>query len=87
MTSRTGIRSRARRAASRASSLAAALLLALLPSSGCAVVKPWDRDLLSRSDMAFDPDPLETKLEGHVYFSKEATPPGGSGGGGGCGCN
>ena len=54
---------------------------------GCKTVSPWDRDMLARRDMAFDPDPLEAALRGHVYFSKEATPPGGSGGGGGCGCN
>jgi hypothetical protein len=56
-------------------------------SSGCLAVKPWDRDMLSRQDMAFDADPLETSRRNHIYFSKEATPPGGSAGGGGCGCN
>lgn len=64
-----------------------AVLLLSAAGSGCAVVKPWDRDMLSRPDMAFDPDPLETARRDHVYFSKEATPPGGGGGGGGCGCN
>lgn len=61
--------------------------LLMAATSGCAVVKPWDRDMLARPDMAFDADPLETMRRGHVYFSKEATPPGGGGGGGGCGCN
>lgn len=65
--------------------LALALTLAL--GTGCTVVKPWDRDMLSRPDMAFDTDPIETLRRDHVYFSKEATPPGGGGGGGGCGCN
>lgn len=55
--------------------------------TGCTVVKPWDRDMLSRPDMAFDADPLETSRRNHIYYSKEATPPGGAGGGGGCGCN
>ena len=59
----------------------------LAVATGCNTVSPWDRDMLARPDMAFDPDPLEAALRGHVYFSKEATPPGGSGGGGGCGCN
>lgn len=71
-------------------SIALALLGAMflaLAGSGCAVVKPWDRDMLSRPDMAFDADPIETMRRNHVYFSKEATPPGGGGGGGGCGCN
>jgi hypothetical protein len=62
-------------------------VLATIASSGCTTVKPWDRDMLSRPDMAFDTDPLETSRRDHVYFSKEATPPGGGAGGGGCGCN
>jgi hypothetical protein len=66
--------------------LVAASLLATL-CSGCIVVRPWDRAMLSRPDMAFDADPIETARRDHVYFSKEATPPGGGGGGGGCGCN
>ena len=65
------------------------LLLASLlwTTSGCARVNPWERDLLARRDMAWEPDALEAKRESHVYFSKEASMPGGSGGGGGCGCN
>ena len=59
----------------------------LLLSSGCTVVKPWERDLLARRDMAWEPDGLEAARESHVYFSKEASMPGGTGGGGGCGCN
>lgn len=56
-------------------------------ATGCARVSPWERDLLARRDMAWEPDPLEAKRESHTYFSKEASMPGGSGGGGGCGCN
>jgi hypothetical protein len=68
--------------------LTVALLLFVVGlGSGCTVVKPWDRDMLSRPDMAFDTDRLESMRRDHVYFSKEATPPGGGGGGGGCGCN
>jgi hypothetical protein len=37
--------------------------------------------------MAWEPDALEAKRESHIYFSKEASMPGGSAGGGGCGCN
>lgn len=61
--------------------------LLVLASGGCAVVKPWERDLLAKRGMAFESDPLEAAREAHVYFSKEASMPGGSGGGGGCGCN
>jgi hypothetical protein len=37
--------------------------------------------------MAWDPDPLEAAHRGHVFYSKEASLPGGGAGGGGCGCN
>lgn len=59
----------------------------VLAASGCTVVKPWERDLLAKRGMAFESDSLEAAREAHVYFSKEASLPGGSGGGGGCGCN
>ncbi len=58
-----------------------------IASSGCVVVKPWERDLLARRDMAWEPDALEAAREAHIYLSKEASMPGGSAGGGGCGCN
>lgn len=67
--------------------LVISILAALLASTGCVRVKPWERDLLARRDMAFEPDGLEAAREAHIYFSKEASLPGGSGGGGGCGCN
>jgi hypothetical protein len=63
------------------------LLLVALAVSGCARVKPWERDQLARRDMGWEPDALEAAREGHIYFSKEASMPGGSAGGGGCGCN
>ena len=64
------------------------LLIAFaLAAGGCARVSPWERDLLARRDMAWEPDALEAKRESHIYYSKEASMPGGSGGGGGCGCN
>jgi hypothetical protein len=63
------------------------LLLCLLCGSACAMVKPWERDLLSRPDMAWDPDTLEATQRSHIHFSKEASIGGGDAGGGGCGCN
>ncbi len=63
------------------------LLAAALLASGCTQVKPWERDILARPDMAWDPDPAEATRRGHVYFSKEASLIGGGAGGGGCGCN
>jgi len=69
--------------------LTASLLLALSLSSlsGCAAVKPWERDVLARPDMAWEPDALEAKRAAHIRYSKEASLPGGGAGGGGCGCN
>jgi hypothetical protein len=67
--------------------LAVGLVLLAIAASGCARVKPWERDQLARRDMSWEPDGLEAAREGHIYFSKEASMPGGSAGGGGCGCN
>lgn len=80
---------RSRRGARRA------LLLLVLPiifaatGSGCAGlgVKPWERDQLARPSMQLDPNPTETGIDEHVYFSKEASSGGRGFGGGGCGCN
>ncbi len=69
--------------------LVASLSLAALclSGTGCAAVKPWERDVLARPDMAWEPDTLEAKRDAHVHYSKEASLPGGGAGGGGCGCN
>ncbi len=50
-------------------------------------VKAWERDLLARGDMAWNPDAAQSLRRSHIYFSKEASLGGGSAGGGGCGCN
>jgi hypothetical protein len=65
----------------------ALLAAAALAASGCASVQPWERETLARGEMAWDPDPLEAQIRGHVYFSKEASLDGGGAAGGGCGCN
>jgi hypothetical protein len=62
-------------------------VVAVLATTGCAAVKPWEREILARGDMAWDPDPHQAAIRNHVYFSKEATLTGGGSGGGGCGCN
>ena len=54
---------------------------------GCAEVKPWDRDLLAQKRMQLVPAPVDSALDEHVYFSKEAASGGQGVGGGGCGCN
>ena len=63
------------------------VLLLLVGLSACATVQPWERDLLAKSQMALDPDPLQTSFDEHIYFSKEASSGGRGFGGGGCGCN
>ena len=63
--------------------VAAALL------NGCASlgIRPWERDVLARPEMALDAYPLDTAFDEHLYFSKEAASGGRGFGGGGCGCN
>jgi hypothetical protein len=65
------------------------ILCVAVASSGCAAMKvqPWDRDLLAKKSMSFNPSPLETAIDDHVYFSKEGSTGGQGVGGGGCGCN
>jgi hypothetical protein len=67
--------------------LATTPIFFLVVLSGCANVKPWEKEAFARPDMAWDPDPLGATLEGHIRFSKEAALPSSGGGGGGCGCN
>lgn len=55
--------------------------------TGCANVKPWQRDTLSTRIMRADRDPIGIALGEHVYFSREGASGGRGVGGGGCGCN
>ncbi|MDG2176306.1 MAG: DUF4266 domain-containing protein [Gammaproteobacteria bacterium] len=55
--------------------------------SGCQPVQAWERGTLAKPEMAIETDPLETALNNHIYFSKEASNGGHSAAGGGCGCN
>jgi len=66
------------------------LLLAvtvLFAGSGCANVKPWQREHLADYTMRADRDPLGTTLAEHIWFSREEASGGRGVGGGGCGCN
>jgi hypothetical protein len=58
-------------------------------AAGCSSlgVRPWERDVLARSDMQLDANPLDAAIDDHLYFSKEASSGGRSFAGGGCGCN
>jgi len=50
-------------------------------------VQPWERDILAQDSMKLDPDPMQSYVDDHIYFSKEAATGGKGVGGGGCGCN
>lgn len=65
------------------------LLASAVALSGCASlgVKPWQRDVMARTEMQLDADPLDEAIDDHMYFSKEASSGGRSFAGGGCGCN
>ncbi len=68
----------------------ALLMLIVIAMSGCSIgqaVKPWEKETLSRPEMTFEGDPLDTKYTEHIYSSKEAASGGAGVGGGGCGCN
>ena len=65
------------------------MLLLVATASGCSSlgVKPWQRDILSRSDMQPGGSALDDAINDHMYFSKESSSGGRSFAGGGCGCN
>ncbi|HEY3786448.1 MAG TPA: DUF4266 domain-containing protein [Steroidobacteraceae bacterium] len=65
------------------------ILLLITAVSGCTSlgVRPWQRDILSRSDMQPGGSALDDAINDHMYFSKEASSGGRSYAGGGCGCN
>ncbi|WP_158972605.1 DUF4266 domain-containing protein [Paraglaciecola sp. L3A3] len=50
-------------------------------------VKPWEKDILAKKEMALDSEGVDLGLDDHIYFSKEATSGGRAFAGGGCGCN
>lgn len=62
-----------------------ALLALAATLAGCAGVEPWERDLHARADM--QPSTLDSAIDDHIYFSKEASSGGRGFAGGGCGCN
>jgi len=68
-----------------------ASLAAALSAVGCksllTPVSPWERETLSRPDMAWESDRMLSAIRSHVFFSKEAARGGAGGSGGGCGCN
>ena len=63
------------------------LLLALVGVSGCVRVKPYERELLAKPTMTFQPDPHEDVLDLHMLEAREGAVGGYGSAGGGCGCN
>ena len=65
------------------------IVVAAATGGGCAMLgaKPWEHDLLAERSMQVDSYPLQTTIDDHIYFSKEASSGGRSFAGGGCGCN
>jgi hypothetical protein len=72
---------------SRLGLLSMVVVMGLLSGCSSLGVKPWQRDVLAREEMRLDSDPLDTAIDDHLYFSKEASSGGRSFAGGGCGCN
>ena len=63
------------------------ILIISIITTACSSVNPWERGILAKPEMAWEPDPLMGQLQEHVYFSKEGSNGGYGAGGGGCGCN
>ena len=63
---------------------AIALAVAL---TGCARVKPYQREVHARRSMRADGQRVERKLDSHVQEYREGSIGGAGVGGGGCGCN
>jgi len=61
----------------------------IIGATGCTTlgVEPWERDLLAKEEMSLNAAPVDSALDDHIYFSKEASSGGKGFGGGGCGCN
>lgn len=80
---------RQRRLSPRHSALtmrSAAFAIALC-ASGCATVKPYERETLAREDMQFEGNADATAGEEHATAYREGSAGGFGQGGGGCGCN
>lgn len=62
------------------------LVAGMFIASGCARVKPYERETHAKKSMQ-DKGPVDEKLEGHVHEYREGSIGGSGVGGGGCGCN
>jgi Domain of unknown function (DUF4266) len=67
--------------------VSAAMALAVVGCSSLPAVQPWEKGHLAKPEMSLESDPLESRFNLHIYFSKENASGGYGVGGGGCGCN
>jgi hypothetical protein len=63
------------------------VVIALCTAAGCATVKPYEREYLSRPSMDFEREATEAKFYTHVLDAREGATGGLGTAGGGCGCN
>lgn len=63
------------------------MLIASLSLIACETVQPWERGTLSKEEMEWQPDLMESNLRNQIHTSKEASSGGTGAAGGGCGCN
>ncbi len=62
-------------------------LMLVIALCGCETVQPWERGILAKPEMQWQPNPMEAQLRSQIYASKEASSGGAGAAGGGCGCN
>lgn len=68
--------------------LAGLFLLVLVQAvSGCAVVQPWERDILAKRVMQLDRDPTEVRLRESMLSYREGSTGALGSKGGGCRCD
>jgi hypothetical protein len=63
------------------------VVFALCAAAGCATVKPYEREYLSRPSMDLEREATEAKFYSHVLDAREGATGGLGTAGGGCGCN
>ncbi len=57
------------------------LLLVAVALAGCVRVRPYEREILSKRTMTFQPDPYEDVLDNHMIEAREGAVGGGAPGG------
>lgn len=63
------------------------IILLIAQNFACAMVKPYQREILAKKEMQFDADPEAAAARAHFLNSLEGSTGGFGTGGGGCGCN